>query len=560
MSRRLFSVAASVVLSTFFTGVAYAVTVSAPASVSVTAPPQQVAFCLSSLPQGSNTSGLTQTTVNGTQMYCGSNPVPGAIVNPVATGDTQTPISATDCSGITGARPATASDIPLMQLAGIPNATVGECWVPSDANVGQGEAQAKQDLGNDWCGGKAAQCTDRQGVTYTSTIDGLDPKFAVCADKFMQALKQQDPSACLRSAFRSTQHQVCACGGNANGIPGKCAPAGSSYHQKGLAIDVTYRISNQQAWNIAATAGIGNPTGLHSSDPSHFQPLGNSSGLTNCAAAGYVPPNATGDMYITPTTQTPTFAFTNALRGLLASTLLAPTVAPPIATTAPAPITSSPTYTNPIQYYPPTSTSTAQNSLTSYTTSNLGQQNQVSSLSNSPSGISSPGSISVTGPNGTQSSTQGSAGATANNQTTGAGANSGSSPTSQQDISLQTLLNLAGEQSSGSNTSAQSQQNTPAQLNTNVQGQTSTLQGNPAPSGSGSTFSSNGTQSSFQAPQTFTSSNLGGTIPPATGVSSQSTIQATFTQIESMLGTMLTYLRPFGGRVPATNPSLVAPE
>lgn len=172
----------------------------------------------------------------------------------------------------TGQQPATSADLAAMRATGISNAAVGECWDPNDTNIGQAAAQAKQDLSGMTCG---------SGVDITN----LDGKFAVCADSFMKALRQQSPGACIRSGYRSVQQQLAACMSicGASSCPGLCAPPGYSYHQKGLAIDVNYKISNSQAWQIAVSStnsGVINPNGLHRSDPNHFQANSNS-----CAGA-----------------------------------------------------------------------------------------------------------------------------------------------------------------------------------------------------------------------------------------------------------------------------------
>jgi len=218
--------------------------------------------------------------------------------------------------------------------AGIP--TFCDQWIPGQPYVGQEVGEAKVRLNQTWCGGRAAQCS-LSGTTYTSTVEGLDPQFAVCADKFMTQLRQIDPSACIRSAFRSTAHQVCACGGNANGVRGKCAPAGRSYHQKGLAIDVTSRVSSQQLWQVAGQSGLGNPASLHSSDPSHIQPAG---GSANCSSIGYIPP----DSGSVPPISSPTSVFTQAIRQALGMS------APQPATSQPA-VSSQPVSTSPLQAF-----------------------------------------------------------------------------------------------------------------------------------------------------------------------------------------------------------------
>ncbi len=225
----------------------------------------------------------------------------------------------------------TAADVAAMKAAGIEDATIGTCWNRKDANVGATQAQAKADLQGMWCGNKAAQCS-YSGTTYSSTIDGLDPKFALCADKFMKQLRTVDPTACIRSAYRSSAQQVCACQGicHANSCPGLCAPPGNSYHQKGLAIDVNHpKITKQQLWSIGSQSGLGNPNGLHNSDPDHMQVM---NGGTTCSDLGYQPTDS--DTFVPGPAQTnPYFNY-----GPAPMQSISPTAFPgaPVPTTAPA--------------------------------------------------------------------------------------------------------------------------------------------------------------------------------------------------------------------------------
>lgn len=183
-----------------------------------------------------------------------------------------------DCAS--GEHPATSADVVLMQAAGITNAAIGVCWNPNSTSVGASAGQAKGDLQNERC---------NTGVDTTQ----LDDKFSVCADKFLKELRAVDPRACIESAFRDEQQQADACVhvcGNSGGCPGKCAAPGTSYHQKGLAIDMTSSVSNQQLWELAAQSGLINPSSLHNSDPRHIQSSGNS---TDCAGVS-VPPGGSG--------------------------------------------------------------------------------------------------------------------------------------------------------------------------------------------------------------------------------------------------------------------------
>lgn len=233
-----------------------------------------------------------------------------------------------DCPA--GSSPASAGDLADMKAAGIQNPTVGMCWNKTDASTGAATAQAKQDLQQYVC---------NSGVN----VQGLDSKFSTCADKFLKQLRSVDSSACITSAYRSVQSQAAACVsvcGNSSGCPGRCAPPGKSYHQKGLALDMRSKVSNQQLWDIAGQSGLYNPTGLHSSDPRHVQ---SKSGST--CSAGDVPAGDNGD-YFGDTNhyfQSNALPFDNSLRQSLGMTPAPAATAAPIASAAPATTATTPT-------------------------------------------------------------------------------------------------------------------------------------------------------------------------------------------------------------------------
>ncbi|HUO50717.1 MAG TPA: D-alanyl-D-alanine carboxypeptidase family protein [Candidatus Paceibacterota bacterium] len=220
-----------------------------------------------------------------------------------------------------GERPAVASD-PVVQNGTL---AVGTCYNPNTVGISQQYEQAKQDLASMRC-------------SSSVNTEQLDPKFATCADTFMRQLRQVSPAACIDSAYRSEQQQLAACMGicGRSSCPGLCAPPGESYHQKGLAIDVSkVQISNQQFWSLALQSGIGNPTGLHSSDPHHVQAM---NGGSSCATLGYQPTNT--DTFVPgPQSNNPYFNYgTNPLPSVSPS-LLSPLTNPAQTT----PIQSTPT-------------------------------------------------------------------------------------------------------------------------------------------------------------------------------------------------------------------------
>lgn len=136
----------------------------------------------------------------------------------------------------------------------------------------------------------------------------LGPKFAICASRFMKALREKSPGSCIESAFRDPAQQAAACKNICGQLscPGRCAAPGQSYHQKGLAIDIgRLKMPLQQFWQLATQSGLGNPTGLHSSDPNHIQVM---NGGADCADIGYQP--TTDDSFVPgPIQSNPYFSY-----------------------------------------------------------------------------------------------------------------------------------------------------------------------------------------------------------------------------------------------------------
>jgi|GEM_PF-3023232 len=407
-----------------------------------------------------------------------------------------------------GEHPATAADVPLMQEAGIPDAAIGVCWNPNSPATGAAAAEAKQDLSGMWCGGKAAQCS-YNGSTYTSSIDQLDPKFAACADTFMKQLRQMSPGACINSAYRSTAQQQCTCASvcpdhNPNGCSGKCAPPGESYHQKGLAIDVSHPgLSDQQVWDLASKNGLINPSGLHSSDPNHIQ-----AGSLNCSDSGFTPNDT--DVF-TPAAQTTTQPPANNVGNTISRMFAPPQSATPYAQPAPiAPVNTTPTTgacspqyicSNGTVYYQSASCTTSTFQVCQY---------------------GCAGTVCATAPaNGTTSQA-------AQNPTITA------SPLGL----LQQFISPATTTSTSTATSA------PVSLNSNIYTIVQGELGSRSQSTSSASSSFEGTSGYVQ--QTFTGN------PSSTAYSNAgySPLMSLFINLRTTLSNLLTYLQPFGGQLP----------
>jgi hypothetical protein len=150
--------------------------------------------------------------------------------------------------------------------------------------------QAKIDLNSMWCRGKAGQCG-----SYRSSVEELDPKFAVCAAKFLKEIRQRDGSICIESAFRSTAHQKALCSGQVCGkVSGPCAAAGTSKHQSGRAIDISKPGYNTlPPWVHQMAKQSGNISFPVRNDDGHMEPANSTAG--DCASPGFIAPgNGTG--------------------------------------------------------------------------------------------------------------------------------------------------------------------------------------------------------------------------------------------------------------------------
>ena len=203
---------------------------------------------------------------------------------------------------------ATAEDLPLMQQNGFPKdyLEVGNCWPKSGAILGEAPAKAKQELEQMWCGRRAARCGP-----YTSSMQELDPKFAVCAAAFITKIRAQDPSICIVSAYRSSQHQAYLCAGGCGAVSGPCAAAGSSKHQRGIAIDIEKPGNNTLPPFVHQMAqqggGISFPV---RNDDGHMEPNGG-----DCSTGGYIAPDSPASPYPQPA-QTPAQSAMSSLQKL----------------------------------------------------------------------------------------------------------------------------------------------------------------------------------------------------------------------------------------------------
>jgi hypothetical protein len=435
----------------------------------------------------------------------------------------------TDCSQLgAGYRPATADDA-VVKNGQIP---VGTCYNPTSAvGIDQTTEQAKQQLNTMWCGGRAASCGP-----YTTSVDGLDPKFAACAVKFLSAVRQKDPSICMVSAYRSTAHQAYLCGGGCGAINGPCAAAGRSKHQLGLAIDIEKPGMNTLPAFVHQMAQQGGGVSFPvANDDGHMQPASNGG---DCSTPGYVapsgPPVAQRMQNMAQSLQS-IFAPPQPQQCPAGYTLMNGTCMPQQAL-------SSQQTTNPYSYL----SSTPASSVTPST-----------SVNPSTSGTGSGNTNTNSNSNGNASQIIGDLGSNVLNGNTNTNVsgtlNGGTQHGSSSSISAIDLINqIANPTSTDTGSPNQPQStSTPVPLGSHLN-DTVTLRGTPV-SLNGTTQASDTYQLSPSVSQTFVSPDLSKT-PVNTNAPIQP-VNSTFAILEDLkqkLLYVLAFLKPFGGVTPRT--------
>ncbi len=532
--------------------------------------------------------------------------------------DMQTPgADPTGQCPVPGTVPITPETRDEATAAGIP--TSSPCWKPTDPNVGAETGQAKEYLRSILCrnsqfggagpdgtinglDGKFAVCAAKFLKAESSQIPPSQ-----------QLLSGGTSGVCLREGYRTPQQQMVYYQEYLRGGGIACGKNGvqNCEHPRGIAIDVnTGSGYYEKLWNDANQFGVN--FYLRSRDQVHFVPAvaACSGGGINPGTAPQTPlppqyfdyPQQYQYPMMPPPATTPMSPFTNALRSMLGMPQSPVQNIVPPGSSLPASYQQSPTtqyadqtgqsyqgqssgqtqipsYLNqvgadqypyyPSQTYPysyPTSTqggyyasgtaaygSDHYGGNNSYQSSNITGGNTVTGNTTANPNYH-PGHVTVTAPNGSTETTNASAqNAVPAGQIVNNGEAGGPNATGPDTGSLEELMRLANYSSSSlpSATPASTQTNSPAQINSNMQSQGGiqytggNSEGNPA--------SANG-QQGFAAPQTFTSGDLSGN--PSFSTQPSSTFQKVLAQVESTLSAILTYVKPFGGRVPITNPSL----
>lgn len=109
---------------------------------------------------------------------------------------------------------------------------------------------------------RAADLQTRQGVTLTPEA----------MDAFLEAERLAGQEIEVIESFRSCRQQARACKricGSRKGCPGTCAPPGLSWHQRGLAIDISQDLL-QAPGVLEALEETGWCQSVPQNDPGHF--------------------------------------------------------------------------------------------------------------------------------------------------------------------------------------------------------------------------------------------------------------------------------------------------
>ncbi len=152
-----------------------------------------------------------------------------------------------------GTSPATAADVPLLTIAGIPTAQVGMCCDSSSASVGQAAGSAKQWLA--------------QHATKGANIACLNSTFAERLENLMQAVPGGSPV--ITDGYRSPQAQA-----NLPAASTRVGPCGS-YHQYGMAADFNTTNAATLKWMRENASQFG------------LSPVTNANPVTGCTLHGF---------------------------------------------------------------------------------------------------------------------------------------------------------------------------------------------------------------------------------------------------------------------------------
>ena len=176
-----------------------------------------------------------------------------------------------------GCHTATTAEIAAGAPAGYP-----VCPLDTTAGINEEVGQAKQYLASIIRGGTCGP--------HRTSVDPLDPKFAICAARFLKDVRARDGNVYIISAYRNTAHQACVC----SKVSGPCASPGRSKHQLGIAIDLSNGQYVLPSWIHAMAPGYGVRFPVRN-DSGHMEPTPNS----NCADPNFTP-TETGQDAVAP--------------------------------------------------------------------------------------------------------------------------------------------------------------------------------------------------------------------------------------------------------------------
>lgn len=301
-------------------------------------------------------------------------------VDPDVVANTQT------CESLPGTVLITDKTRPAARATGVPDDVY--CWKPNDANMGVDVGEAKVFLRSIVCPNSR---DNYGGAGSDETIQKLNPKFAVCAARFLKAASAQ-MSVCINEGYRTEEKQREYYDRYRKGTGGiACNPSATQCeHPRGIAIDVnTLRESDyQRLWQMAPQFGLSFYMGAQ--DKYHFVPKNaDCASIVNGSTGSSVPTSLPVSVYDFPRQaptanpfQDPNLTFMMPILQQLAQPrqqapqyplTIAPTPAPQPqllpTTPVPTPNTPTPTPTNPSPQTPipfpttPTPTSTTPTSV-----------------------------------------------------------------------------------------------------------------------------------------------------------------------------------------------------
>ncbi|MBI5004145.1 hypothetical protein HZC00_03555 [Candidatus Kaiserbacteria bacterium] len=179
-----------------------------------------------------------------------------------------------------------------------------------------GALQSQQELAGFVCPGYkvgydstlSAATLKQTNVYFTSPNQGMDPKFLVCAAKFLNAAKAQGLNPCITAALRTVAHQRASCLDTSNtvvcGRKNQCTNFSSCPHVGGIALDIKSQSGRQtELQRLASNMNL--IFTLPTTDAVHMQPQSSCRGAGSATTPTQSPSSTTPGSQQPSTTGTP---------------------------------------------------------------------------------------------------------------------------------------------------------------------------------------------------------------------------------------------------------------